>query len=512
MACASSQLVRLLGFRQTPCTSFSSALTAATSSTISAKAGHFPTLSPLPLALSINLTETNRRNSAALRCCLTFVAKDESAASTNTALEENNRVVSEEDTTNASGDGDTADIRLFQSTGSSLKAALKKYASFVSLIHKLLRDDLRRRRIWGGVLVNTGLITFLVLSLLALDWYSWKTLGLPLKPFHFTSPFLISAALAGFAGFLYIPIVDNMKVHQILRQEGPSTHSSKRKTPTMGGLFFVPVGIAVARHFTSSNSLAVYGAILATLAFAAIGFVDDLLSRIKSHNYGLPGWVKLSLQVAVGLCFSIWLDSASISLPWNMNLSAHLPRPFGPLYLGKYYLALTAFCFAAMGNGVNLTDGLDGLAGGVAAWAFIGMSMASIAISPDLAVFGASMSGACVGFLFHNRYKASIFMGDTGSLALGGALAAMASLTGMFFPLFISSGVIVMEVLSVILQVLSVKITRKLHGVSRRVFRMAPIHHHFELCGIREPIIVASAYFLSSILALIAGCTGFILI
>ncbi|PKU82190.1 Phospho-N-acetylmuramoyl-pentapeptide-transferase like [Dendrobium catenatum] len=301
-----------------------------------------------------------------------------------------------------------------------------------------------------------------------------------------------------------------MKIHQILREEGPRTHSSKKGTPTMGGLFFIPIGIAVASKMSNYNSWLVYGSILATLAFAAIGLIDDLLSCIKGHNYGLPGWIKFSLQVAVGAYFSFWLDSVHTSMPYDMKLSVQLPQPFGHVYLGKYYLALTTFCFASMGNGVNLTDGLDGLAGGVAAWAFIGMSIAILAISPDLAILGASMAGACVGFLFHNRYKASIFMGDTGSLGLGGALATMACCTGMFLPLFISSGVFVMEVLSVILQVLFMKVTGKLFGVRRRIFRMSPIHHHFELCGYKEPVIVASAYFISCILALIAGYIGII--
>lgn len=163
-----------------------------------------------------------------------------------------------------------------------------------------------------------------------------------------------------------------------------------------------------------------------------------------------------------------------------------------------------------MGNGVNLTDGLDGLAGGTAALAFIAMSIAVLPICSDLAIFGASMAGACVGFLLHNRYRASVFMGDTGSLALGGALAAMAACTGMFFPLFIASGIFVMEASSVIIQVLYFKTTKILWGAGRRVFRMAPLHHHLELCGIKEPVIVAGAYVVASILTLFAAYAGLI--
>ncbi|XP_072996001.1 phospho-N-acetylmuramoyl-pentapeptide-transferase homolog [Typha latifolia] len=385
-------------------------------------------------------------------------------------------------------------------------------ASLTVATHRFsnLRQARKRRRIRAGVLINFWLITFIGVFLLWFDWCSWRIIRLPLKPFFLTQPFTLSAILSAFAGFIYVPLVDNMKIHQILRKEGPSTHSSKCGTPTMGGLFFIPIGIIVSRFVVGDSSIQVNGAMVATLSFAAIGLLDDLLSCIKSHNYGLSGWVKLSLQVAAGTLFSFWLDSASIPTPYNMKLLAPLPPPFGLVYLGKLYLVLTTFSFAAMGNGVNLTDGLDGLAGGAAALAFVGMSVAVIAICPDLAVFGASMAGSCIGFLFHNRYKASIFMGDTGSLALGGALAAMASCTGMFFPLFVTSGLFFMEVMSVIIQVLHMKATERFYGVRRRFFRMAPVHHHFELCGFKEPVIVASAYVISYILALFAGYIGLI--
>lgn len=447
------------------------------------------------------MIESYRGNSATLLCFKTLAAKKESAAAVSIVLKEGDEISSGERICGSGGDDDSNALV-------NLKGLKEKSGTFIYTGPQHFLTNIRRRtRIPEGVLMNAGLITSLVLFLLAFDWCSWGIVKTQLEPFYFSRPFLISAALSAFTGWLYIPIVDNMKIHQIIREEGPKAHSSKRGTPTMGGLFFVPIGIVVASHMTNYKSLPVFGSILATLAFSGIGLIDDLLSCIKSHNYGLPGWIKLSLQAAVGLWFSFWLASTHISTP-NTKLSVLLPQPFGPIYLGSYYLALTAFCFTAMGNGVNLTDGLDGLAGGIAAWAFIGMSVAVLAVSPDLALFGASMAGACVGFLFHNRYKASIFMGDTGSLGLGGALAAMASCTGMLLPLFICSLLFVMEVLSVIVQVFSIQVTKRLYGVSRRVFRMAPIHHHFELCGFKEPIIVASAYLISCILALIAGCTG----
>ncbi|KAL4627539.1 hypothetical protein ACB092_05G172500 [Castanea dentata] len=368
----------------------------------------------------------------------------------------------------------------------------------------------RKNRIKLGVLMNAGLISFLMVLLLFVDWCAWRIVRLPLEAFYLTRPFLISAVLVSCAGYVCVPLLYRLKIHQIIRKEGPARHSLKKRTPTMGGLFFVPIGVTAARVVAGFSSTEVFGAAAVTLAFAAIGLLDDILSLVKNDNSGLSAWGRIALEVAVGTWFSFWLDSTSISSPYSMKMLLPLPAPIGLVCLGRWYLLLTSFCFVSMGNGVNLTDGLDGLAGGAAALAFIGMSIAVLPICSELAIFGASMAGACVGFLLHNRYRASVFMGDTGSLALGGALAAMAACTGMFFPLFISSGIFVMEASSVIIQVLYFKTTRRLWGFGRRMFRMAPLHHHFELCGIKEPIIVAGAYVISSIFALLAAYVGLI--
>ncbi|GMN43282.1 hypothetical protein TIFTF001_012482 [Ficus carica] len=361
-----------------------------------------------------------------------------------------------------------------------------------------------------GALLNTGLIIFLTMVLVYVDWCAWRIVRLPLVPFHLTRPFLISAALASCAGYVCVPLLYGLKMYQIIRKEGPARHSVKERTPTMGGLFFVPIGVAVAKYIAGSSCPEVSGAAAATLAFGAIGLLDDIFMLVKNHNSGLSGHLKLLLEIAVGACFSFWLSTTSIASPYGMKMLVPLPAPLGLVHLGKWYLMLTSFCLVSMGNGVNLTDGLDGLAGGIAALAFVGMSIAVLPICPDVSMFGASMAGACVGFLLHNRYKASVFMGDTGSLALGGALAAMAACTGMFFPLFISSGIFVIEASSVVMQVLYFKTTKYFQGAGRRLFRMAPIHHHLELCGIKEPLIVAGAYAVSSALALFAGYLGLI--
>jgi len=150
-----------------------------------------------------------------------------------------------------------------------------------------------------GVMINMALIAVLLSFLLFFDWCSWRIVRLPLGPFYFTRPFLISAALSACAGWLYVPIVDSMNIHQILREEGPTAHYIKKGTPTMGGIFFVPIGIAVAICIAGQRSIQIYGAAVGTLAYAAIGLLDDLLSCVKGHNYGLPGWIKLSLQVSL---------------------------------------------------------------------------------------------------------------------------------------------------------------------------------------------------------------------
>ncbi|MBA0870000.1 hypothetical protein Goshw_006308 [Gossypium schwendimanii] len=305
----------------------------------------------------------------------------------------------------------------------------------------------------------------------------------------------------------------------------------------------------VARFATGFSSAEVGATAAATLAFATIGLLDDALGSTKQKSNGIDPLLRLLLETAVGIWFSFWLDSTRLSSPYGMKMLVPLPAPLGLLCLGKFYLLLTPLCFVSMGKGVNITDGLDGLAAGTASLAFIGMSIAVLPICPayslaiaaitflkthdstfelhhpddylpsskrnvispspsELSVFGTAMAGACIGFLFHNQYKAGVIMGDTGSSALGGALAAMAACTGMFFPLFIASGLFVLEASSVVMQVVYFKATKQYHGSGSRLFKMAPLHHHLELCGLQEPMIVAGAYAVSSVLALCAAYIG----
>ncbi|KAI5447470.1 variant 2, Phospho-N-acetylmuramoyl-pentapeptide-transferase [Lathyrus oleraceus] len=353
-----------------------------------------------------------------------------------------------------------------------------------------------------------GLIIVLTVLLLYVDWCMWKIVRLPLAPFYLTRPFLISAILVSFAGYVCVPIFRHLKAIHVIKQQGPLRHHLKRRTPTLGGLLFVPIGVIVAHVIADSSSIEVSGVCGVTIAFAAVGLLSDILNLTKNHWRGLPALTEVCLEVAVGTCFSFWLNITSISSPYGMKTL--LPLPVGLVYLGRYYHLLTSYCFVSMGHGVKLADALDGLAGGTAALAFIGMSIAVLPICSELAIFGASMAGSCVGFLLYNRHKASVYMGNTGSLALGGALTAMAACTGMFFPLLISSGIFIVESSSVILQVLHLKITKGLLGPSWAFLRMPPLHRRLHLLRFREPNIVLGAYLISSVLALLGGYVGLI--
>ncbi|KAL4349032.1 hypothetical protein HN51_030088 [Arachis hypogaea] len=371
-----------------------------------------------------------------------------------------------------------------------------------------LSSERKKHRIKRGMIITVGLIIVLLVLLLYVDWCAWRIVRLPLSPFYLTRPFLLSAILVSFAGYVCVPIFRGFRAINVIKRQGPIRHRLRKRTPTLGGLFFVPIGIIVALLLVGSSSAEVSGAAGMTVAFAAVGLLNDILSLTKNHRRGLPALAELILEIAVGTWFSFWLDITSISSPYGMKML--VPLPPGLMYLGRYYHLLTSFSFVSVGHGIKLADALDGLAGGTAALAFTGMSIAVLPICSDLAIFGASMAGSCVGFLLHNRYKASVFMGNTGSLALGGALAAMAACSGMFFPLFISSGILVLEASSVIIQILHLNVTKGLQEAGWRFLRMPPFHYHLQLRGFREPNIVLGAYLISSVLALLGGYVGLI--
>ncbi|KAL6838813.1 hypothetical protein ACP4OV_031527 [Aristida adscensionis] len=319
-----------------------------------------------------------------------------------------------------------------------------------------------------------------------------------------------SSVLSALAGFLFAPVADSLKIHHF-RQRGKSVSPSSRKpTPAMGGLFFIPIGIFVARREVGSNSSVVNGAAMITLIFAMVGLLDDISSLAMDHNRKIPKWIRSFVQIVAGIYFSIWLGSTDISTPYGTKFLVPLPPPLGLAFMGKVYLVLATACSLSMGTAVPLVDGLDGLAGGIAALALIGLSVAALPICSELSVFGASMSGACTGFLFHNRYRASIVMSRVGSVALGGAVATIAACSGMFLPMLIACSLLFIELLFAILQVPFHMARKSFRGTNRYPLRIRPSHYYLRLWGIKEPYIVAGAYMISCFLTLLAGYLGLV--
>ncbi|GAB2228689.1 hypothetical protein Droror1_Dr00022812 [Drosera rotundifolia] len=356
--------------------------------------------------------------------------------------------------------------------------------------------------------INVGLASFVILLLGLVDWCAWRIIRLPLDPLYVIKPFVISAVLVVSIGYVAVPL---LKRFNIFREEGErlvKDHVRKR-IPTMGGLYLVPVGAIVGNVLAGTSQAEVSGAIAITLAFAVVGLLDDTLCQIKNLESGSSWKMKVILQAIVAAWFSYWLETADVTTPYSMKMLIPLPS-IGLLNMGKSYRLLSTLALVVMANATNLSDRFDGMSSGVAALAFVGLSIAVLPICPDLAVFGASMTGACVGFLMQNGYKASVLMGSTGSLALGGALAAMASCTGMFLPLFIASGVFMLEVLYLMFQVMCFCIANRVEGDGQVLFLAERLHNQLAKCGIEEPWIVAGTYVLSSVLAIFAGYVGLV--
>ena len=290
---------------------------------------------------------------------------------------------------------------------------------------------------------------------------------------------------------------------QFIREEGPKAHQSKAGTPTMGGLLVVPVGVIlgslITRDAVASQQLLSLAAL--TLAFMLIGGIDDWSSLTKHTNAGLTARGKLLLQAMAAAAF---LAIAA----WQGWISSSIALPFGlELPLGLLIWPLGLFVVLAESNATNLTDGLDGLASGCGALVFTGLALQLMLRGdngdPALAGFCMTMAGAWLGFLVHNRNPARAFMGDTGSLAMGAALSGVALLSNSLWPLLVMGGIFVAESLSVIIQVWVFKATKGPDGQGRRVFRMAPLHHHFELGGTNERSVVPAFWLATAGLVLL---------
>ncbi|MBD1852210.1 phospho-N-acetylmuramoyl-pentapeptide-transferase [Leptolyngbya sp. FACHB-711] len=311
-------------------------------------------------------------------------------------------------------------------------------------------------------------------------------------------PLVVSMLVAGALGYWVVPLLRALKAGQIIRQEGPQAHLKKAGTPTMGGLFFVPAAVLLALVWTGFQPNVVAVSAL-TLAYAAIGWYDDWQILSKKSNKGISPRMKLALQVGFGGLFCLW---AALTQPATIT-TLTLPLGF-MLPLGLLFFPLAWFVLVAESNATNLTDGLDGLAGGTGSIALLGLAALVAPNSPELATFCVCLSGGCLGFLVHNHHPARVFMGDTGSLALGGALAAVAILTQSLFGLFLLSGVFFAETLSVIAQVSYYKATKDANGIGKRLLKMSPLHHHFELSGWTETQVVGRFYLAGAVLAIVS--------
>ena len=288
-----------------------------------------------------------------------------------------------------------------------------------------------------------------------------------------------------------LPLLVRLKAGQSIREEGPAAHMAKSGTPTIGGLSFVLAIVIV--------SLAVCGfdydmlvMLAGLLGYGAIGFADDYVKVVKKRNLGLTAKQKIAAQLAVALLIS-WYASKS-------GTTVFIPFAKTLVDLKWFYIPFMVFIFLAMSNSVNLTDGLDGLASSVTAVCASCFAIIGYAAGADsMACFMAAVAGGCLGFLLYNRHPAKLFMGDTGSMALGGALAAGAIISGYELLLPIAGGIYVAEAVSVIIQVFVFKTQN-----GRRFFRMAPLHHHFELGGWDEVKVVRVFTAVTLLLSLIA--------
>jgi phospho-N-acetylmuramoyl-pentapeptide-transferase len=328
---------------------------------------------------------------------------------------------------------------------------------------------------------------------------------------------LTALAIGLFVGPVMIRKLREFQIGQVVRQEGPATHRTKAGTPTMGGLLILTSVVVPTLLWANLSTPFVWIALLATIAYGGIGFADDYLKIVRRSHHGLLPRYKMAWQAVVGI-------GVGVSLIVLSNQELYTTRLIFPFFkrlipdLGYYYVAFAAFVLVAWSNAVNLTDGLDGLAisvFAVAAAALTALAYVSthavfsnylqlVRLPPaaaELTIFCGALVGASLAFLWHNCYPADVFMGDVGSLALGGALGTTALLIKQELLLPIVGGIFVLEAGSVVIQVASFKLT------GRRVFKMAPLHHHFELIGWSEPKVITRFLIVAIIFALFSLTT-----
>jgi len=357
-------------------------------------------------------------------------------------------------------------------------------------------------------------------------WLSW------LNVLRYTSTRIIAATLTALILSMvlypwFIRTLQRIQLGQVVRNDGPESHLSKRGTPTMGGSLILFTLIIPTLLWADMRNPYILLVSLTTAGCGVIGFLDDYLKIRKKSSGGLPGRFKLLGQFAIAIAVSYWLFEQTGVVPEEIRYRVQVPLL--DFYSEKYRLVLPATIYIAFGvivivgfsNAVNLTDGLDGLAIGpviISAATFLVLTYAAgtliagfdiatylriphLPMVGELAIYCGAMIGAGIGFLWYNTYPASVFMGDVGSLPLGAGLGFLAVASKNEFTLLIVGGIFVLEAVSVIVQVVSFKLTGK------RVFKMAPIHHHFELKGWAEPKVIVRFWIISFMLALVAVAT-----
>ncbi|MDA8236158.1 MAG: phospho-N-acetylmuramoyl-pentapeptide-transferase [Clostridia bacterium] len=307
----------------------------------------------------------------------------------------------------------------------------------------------------------------------------------------------VSAGIVLLLGPLVIPALTRLKFGQNIRDDGPQRHLQKAGTPTMGGLMILG-GIIFATLLLGRVTPEILVLLGVTIGYGVLGFLDDFIKVVMKRSLGLRAKHKLAGQIIIAAVMA-YLAS------FTLGLGSDLIIPFTgiKIELGWWaYLGFVILLMVSISNAVNLTDGLDGLAAGITVVTSLAFTLIAIMVGEmEVALFAAAVAGSCLGFLFFNAHPARVFMGDTGSLALGGALGAITILTKTELLLPIIGGVFVAENLSVVIQVISFKLTGK------RVFRMSPLHHHFELGGWSEKRVVRT-FWLAAVVCSIIGLFG----
>lgn len=305
---------------------------------------------------------------------------------------------------------------------------------------------------------------------------------------------IISFAISVLLGPVVIPFLRRLKVGQTIRDEGPQSHLKKNGTPTMGGILIL-ISIVLTSLFFVKDYPKIIPILFLTLGFGMVGFLDDYIKVVLKRSMGLRAWQKMALQIVVTGIFVFYLLRYT-------DVSLAMKVPFaGDMYLDFGWWNIPILFFVVIGtvNGTNFTDGLDGLASSVTVLVATFFTVVAIGTGSGIEPITCAVVGALLGFLLFNVHPASVFMGDTGSLALGGFVAAAAYMMQMPLYIIIVGFIYLAEVLSVILQVSYFKLTG-----GKRIFKMAPIHHHFELCGWSETRVVAVFSIVTALLCLVA--------